>query len=130
MTVYVLDTHVLYWHLFVPAKLSTRAKQALADGEAGLALLVVSHIVLAELFYLLEKLGQDAQFPNAVAAIRGNPNYSLEPLVLDDIENLSKYPDIAEMHDRLIVTQTNRVGGTLITKDQNIQASPHLKWLW
>jgi PIN domain nuclease of toxin-antitoxin system len=130
MTVYVLDTHVLYWHLFVPAKLSPRAKQALADGEAGLALLVVSHIVLAELFYLLKKLGQDTLFPNAVAAIRGNPNYSLEPLVLDDVENLSKYPDITEMHDRLLVTQTNRVGGTLVTKDQNIQASPHLRWLW
>ena len=130
MTVYLLDTHVIYWHLFVPAKLSGRAKQALADGEAGLALLVVSHIVLAELFYLLKKLGQDTQFPNAVAAIRGNPNYSLEPVVLDDIENLSQYPDIMEMHDRLLVTQANRVGGTLVTKDQNIQASPHSKWLW
>jgi len=93
-------------------------------------LLVVSHIVLAELFFLLRKFGQDSRFPHVLAAIHGNPNYGLEPLVLDDIENLSKYPDVTEMHDRFLVIQSNRLGGILITKDQNVQASPHLKWLW
>ncbi|MCO6458541.1 MAG: PIN domain-containing protein [Pirellulaceae bacterium] len=130
MTVYLLDTHVLFWHLFAPAKLSAAARQAVADGETGQARLVVSHLVLAELFFLLKKLGQEAQFPNIVAAIRGNATYSFDPIVLDDIENLSKYPAVAEMHDRLLVIQANRLCGTLISKDQNIQASPQVKWLW
>lgn len=55
---YLLDTHVLYWHLFAPAKLSAAAVQAIKDGEAGQAQLFVSHIALAELFFLLKKFSQ------------------------------------------------------------------------
>ena len=78
MTAYLLDTHALYWHLSIPEKLSVAAKQAIADGEQGNALLIVSHIVLAELFFLLKKLGHDAQFP--VIASQGTEHLeSLDP---------------------------------------------------
>jgi hypothetical protein len=49
---------------------------------------------------------------------------------LDDIEKLPGYPEVPEMHDRLLVAATNRLGGTLVTKDAIIQASPQVKWLW
>ena len=29
MNIYLLDTHILYWHVFAPAKLSAAAKQAI-----------------------------------------------------------------------------------------------------
>jgi len=32
---YLLDTHVVYWHLFEPARLSTVSRQAIVEGEAG-----------------------------------------------------------------------------------------------
>ncbi len=130
MNVFLLDTHALYWHLFRPKNLSTPAKQTIADGEAGLVQLVISHIALAELFFLLKKLDQEQDFLPAVAAIRANPNYSIESIALDDIAKLPSYPEVPEMHDRLLVAATNRLGGTLVTKDAIIQASPQVKWLW
>ena len=130
MTAYLLDTHALYWHLSVPEKLSAAARQAIADGEAGKALLIVSHIDLAELYFLLKKLGQDGQFTAIVAAIRADSNYRIEPVVLDDIENLAGFAEVPEMHDRLIALAAKRLGATLLTKDPLIQASPQLKWLW
>jgi len=130
MNVFVLDTHALYWHLFRPEKLSASAKRTIADGEAGLVQLVISHIALAELYFLLKKLGQEQDFPPALAAIRTNANYYIEPVALMDIEKLPVYPEVPEMHDRLLVAAANRLGGTLVTKDAIIQASPQVKWLW
>ena len=130
MNVFLLDTHALYWHLFRPEKLSAPAKRTIADGEAGVVQLAISHIALAELCFLLKKLGQERDFPPALAAIRRNPNYSMEPVALEDIERLPEYPEVPEMHDRLLVAGTNRLGGTLVTKDAIIQASPQVKWLW
>jgi PIN domain nuclease of toxin-antitoxin system len=45
---YLLDTHVLYWHLFDPTRLSPVARQAIEDGETGRATLVVLTLVLGE----------------------------------------------------------------------------------
>jgi PIN domain nuclease of toxin-antitoxin system len=130
MNVYLLDTHVLYWHLSVPGKLSPAAKKAIEDGETGQALLVISHIVLAELYFLLKKLGQDEQFPAIVAAIRADSAYRIEPVVLDGIENLAGFAEIPEMHDRLIALAAKRLSATLLTKDPLIQASPQISWIW
>lgn len=130
MTAYLLDTHALFWHVSVPGKLSPAAKQAIADGEAGKALLIISHIVLAELYFLLKKLGQDGQFPAIVAALRADSNYHIEPVMLDDIENLASVAEIPEMHDRLIALAAKRFGATLLTKDPLIQASTQVKWIW
>ena len=104
-----LDTHALYWHLFEPAKLSIPASQAIGEGEAGKAILVVYYVVLAELFFLLQKHKKETQFPTALALLQGNPNYRIEPIALEDIERLSLYPEVTEMHDRLIVAATNRL---------------------
>jgi len=43
---------------------------------------------------------------------------------------LADYPEIPEMHDRLIAAATDRLGATLITTDQKVQSSPRLTWLW
>jgi PIN domain nuclease of toxin-antitoxin system len=127
---YLLDTHALYWHLFEPAKLSAHARPALLDGAAGNAVLIVYHLGLAELFYLLQKYHRETDFPTALALLQSNPHYRIEAIALEDIDKLSAYLSVAEMHDRLIVAATNRLGATFLTKDQNIQASPQVKWLW
>lgn|SRR5487761_1144192 len=130
MTIYLLDTHALYWHLFGPAKLSAAAKQAIAEGEAGQALLIVSHVVLAELFFLLRKLGEDAKFSNIVAAILSNANYRIDSIVLNDILGLADFPEITEMHDRLIALAAKRLGAAIVTKDRAIQASAQVSCVW
>jgi PIN domain nuclease of toxin-antitoxin system len=127
---YLLDTHVLYWHLFQPGKLSKAARQAIRDGEAGGAALIVYHLVLAELFYALQKHSRESEFPNAVRLLGTNVNYRIEPIVLEDIEQLSAFPELSEMHDRMIVAATNRFAATLLTKDRKVRASPQVKCLW
>jgi PIN domain nuclease of toxin-antitoxin system len=127
---YLLDTHALYWHLFGPARLSPAARQAIDEGEAGKAGLVVLSIVLAELYYLLVKVQADDLFIDVLASLQAHPNYQIETILLEDVRNLPAYPEVPEMHDRLIVIASNRLKATLITKDQKIQASPQLTWLW
>jgi PIN domain nuclease of toxin-antitoxin system len=127
---YLLDTHALFWHLFEPAKLSPAARQAIDDGEAGKAGLIVLSLVLAELYYLLLKLQVDDLFPDILTSLQSNRNYRIEPIVLEDVRNLAAHPEIPEMHDRLIVIASNRLRATLLTKDQKIQASPRVTWLW
>lgn len=109
---FLLDTHALYWHLFEPAKLSPAARQAIDDGEAGKAGLIILSIVLAELYYLLVKFQVDDLFIDVLASLQAHPNYRIEPILLEDVRNLPTYPEVPEMHDRLI------------------QASPQLTWLW
>ena len=127
---YLLDTHALFWHLFEPAKLSTAARQAIDEGEAGKARLIVLSLVLAELYYLLAKIQVEDLFPDVLASLQANPNYRIEPVLLEDVRNLAAHPDVPEMHDRLIVIANNRLGAALITKDQKIQAAPGVTWLW
>jgi len=86
--------------------------------------------VLAELYYLLCKVQVDGLFSDVIADLQDNPNYLIEPTILEDVLKLADYPEVPEMHDRLIVAASNRLGGTLITKDQKIQASPQVAWLW
>jgi len=127
---YLLDTHVVYWHLFEPARLSTACRQAIAEGEAGKAGLIVPTVVLAELYYLLCKIQVDGLFPDVVTDLEDNPNYLIEPMILEDVLKLADYPEVPEMHDRLIVGARNGLGAILITKDQKIQASHQVAWLW
>ena len=47
-----------------------------------------------------------------------------------DCSPLPGCPEVPEMHDRRLVAAANRLGGTLVTKDAIIQASPQVKWLW
>ena len=128
--IYVLDTHVLYWYLFEPARLSDACRRAIAEGETGKASLIVPAIVLAELYFLLSKIEVDGPLPNVVNDLQNNPNCRIEPMGLEDLLSLASYPEIPEMHDRLIVAVSQRLGGTLITKDRKIQASPRTDWLW
>jgi hypothetical protein len=65
-----------------------------------------------------------------VGDLLAHPSYRVESIVLDDVMSLSAYPEIPEMHDRLIAAATKRTAATLITKDEIIQASPQVSWLW
>ena len=127
---FLLDTRVLFWHLFEPDRLSGPCRKAISEGEQGKASLVVLTLVLAELYFLLRKAGVEDLFPEVVVDLRGNPNYQIETISLDDVAALADYREVPEMHDRLIVAGTNRLAATLLTTDHVIQASPRVRWLW
>ena len=106
------------------------AAQVFDDGVHGKAVLIVSHVVVAELFYLLQKHGQSGLFAPLLADLQTIPYYGLEPITLADLAALDSVPEIPEMHDRLIVLAAKRLGARIVTKDRTIQASPQVKWTW
>lgn len=128
--VFCVDTHAIYWWRTASSKLSAPAAQAFNDAVAGNATLIVPYIVVAELFYLLQKRGEIGLFAPLLADFQALPYYRLEPLNLSDLAALDSMPEIPEMHDRLLALAAKRLGATIITKDSTIQASPQVKWLW
>ena len=127
---FCLDTHAVYWHRTASPRLSNTAGQVFEDGVHGKAILIVPHVVVAELFYLLQKHGQAGLYAPLLADLRSFPYYRLEPLTLADLSALDSVPEIPEMHDRLIVLAAKRLGARIVTKDKTIQASPQVKWTW
>ena len=67
---FLLDTHVLYWHLFDPTKLSTTSRRAIDDGETGKAGLTVLSLKLAELYYLLRKAQVEDLLPDIAVDLK------------------------------------------------------------
>ena len=128
--VYLLDTHTLYWHLIGSPRLSSSAANVFTEAQAGKAVLVVYYVVLAELYYLLQKYNQTSLFAPLLQELQTIPYFRTEPVDFLDIRDLENYPEITEMHDRLIVIATNRLGAILVTRDQNIHASPNVQCLW
>lgn len=128
--VFCVDTHAIYWRRTASPKLSARAAQVFDDAVQGKATLVVSFIVVAELFYLLQKRGESSLFAPLLADFQTFPYYRLEPLTLSDLAALDSMPEIPEMHDRLLALAAKRLDATIVTKDSTIQASPQVKWLW
>lgn len=125
-----MDTHAIYWRRTGSPKLSAAAAQVFDDGEQGKATLIVPYVVVAELFYLLEKQGQSDLFAPLVADFQTLPYYRLEPLALSDLAALDSMPEISEMHDRLIALAAKRLGATIVTKDSVIQACQQVNSLW
>ena len=127
---FCLDTHAIYWRRIASPKLSAAAAQVYQDGVNGKAILIVPYLVVAELFYLLQKHGQPALFAPMLADFQTLPYYRLEPLTLADLAGLDSIPEIPEMHDRLIALAAKRLGAVMVTKDATIHACSQVKCLW
>ncbi len=127
---YALDTHALYWHLTGSKPLPPRVRDLFREAHAGTVKLVVPHIVLAELFYILGKFGQEASFVPFMARLQSSPAYQIESLTVEDLLELPNFTEIPEMHDRLIAIQARRLGATLATRDPALQASSNVRWIW
>ena len=104
-------------------------RRSLTPSKDG-ALLISHPIVLAELFWMLRKVGQEFRYDPYVQHVRTSPIYRVEAVVLDDVRRLADFDDVPEMHDRLIVIAADRLGATLITNDRQIRASAKARCLW
>jgi PIN domain nuclease of toxin-antitoxin system len=130
MNLYVADTHALFWYLTASPKLGDNAKACFDEGVAGTALIYISPIVLAELFYLNEKFGEPIDFAAEYDRFNHAAQYVLPPLTPAEILDLKTDQAVSEMHDRLIAGLARRLGATLISKDQDITASGIVPVAW
>ena len=105
-----LDTHVQYWQITAPKQLSSAATTVFGEARAGRATLLISHVVIAELFYLFRKQGLAHEFSPFVGRIMFSPAYRVEAISIDDLKRLPDFDEIPEMHDRLIAISGRSAG--------------------
>ena len=130
MKLYLPDTHAVYWNEYDDPKLSPAARQAFVDAEQGRAVLISHPVVLAELYWMSKKLGQEAGYVPYVDFVRSSPMYRFDAVTLDDVRRLADFAGVPEMHDRLIVIAADRLGATIITNDRDIRSSDKAKCIW
>ena len=128
-TVYLVDTHALYWREFAPKRLPPRVAQAFRDVDAGQAEAILP-IVLAEFYYVLRKEGLEEGAPFYLQYVHKASGYRLEPLIWDDVLELPSFPEVPEMHDRLIAIAAKRLDAIVLTRDATLQSSPQIRCLW
>lgn len=127
---YVTDTHALFWYLTSSPKLSSAALQAFQEAEQGRSRIVVPVIVLAELYFLNEKLGSPLDFQAEYQKLAASRMLEFAPIDESLILLFPQLSSIVEMHDRMIVAVAYRRKAPLITKDEIIRNSGVVQVRW
>lgn len=126
---YVIDTHALYWHLTEPSKLSDAARQIFAEAYRGNCMLILSPIVLLELYAVIRKWSSSLDFESELVHF-GKMPYQIVPIAVDDLRLLDRLVAIPELHDRLISATAARLGIPVVTKDPTIRAAAMVESIW
>ncbi len=117
---FLLDTHVWLWSLLDPARLSTKALDALTESEAALHL---SSISLWESLLLAER-GRIALEPSPTAWLRkamAESPVSEAPLTMDVVmASASVNLPLRDPADRLIAATAKSLDLTLVTADRRL----------
>ncbi|MYB50326.1 MAG: type II toxin-antitoxin system VapC family toxin [Dehalococcoidia bacterium] len=127
---FVVDTHALWWYLRSPERLSIAAAAVFRLAETGNAIIVVPAIVVAEFYFLSAKLGQPlvpAELLDALSSVGG---IELSDLGRAQLENLDGFPEISEMHDKLIAAESIVLDAPVVSRDEKIAASARVASVW
>ena len=117
---YVVDTNALIWHLNDDRKLGKQARAIFAAAERGETRLVVSAVVMAELYYADQKFGLFADFDAVFRRLREAPHFRFAAFEAEHVLNFRQDQNVPEMHDRIIAGLARRLGVPLIASDPKI----------
>ena len=127
---YVTDTHTLFWYLSRYPRLGENASLAFEEAEAGEATIHIPAIVVAELFYLNVKLGNQIDFAAKFQILQESSQFVLTPFEAEDVLDFERDFAVTEMHDRIVVGLARRLNVPLLTVDRNITASGLVEIVW
>ncbi len=127
---YVVDTHALIWYLLNDKKLSRRAKAVFEAAEQNQTILIVSAIVMAELYYANVKNKWFADFTKLYTDITNKPFLRFMPVDHTHIPDFVEDAAVPEMHDRIIAGLARRLGAPLITSDPLITTAAIVTIVW
>ena len=129
-TLFVADTHTLWWYLRSPERLSVAASAVFQLAETGNATVVVPAIVVAEFYYLSAKLGSPLEPSVLLQALDSVSGIELSELGRAQLERLDRFPEVPEMHDRLIAAEADALGAPVVTRDEVLAASDRVITVW
>jgi PIN domain nuclease of toxin-antitoxin system len=128
--VYVVDTHALIWYLLNDRKLSQRAKTIFQAAEQNQTILILSAMVLAELYYANVKNRWFPDFAKLYEDITSKPYIQFMPVDHTHIPDFMQDAAVPEMHDRIIAGVARRLGAPLISSDPLITAAGIVTIIW
>lgn len=120
----------MIWYLKQDKKLGKQASAIFAAAERGETRLIVSAIVVAELFYADKKHYLFPDFQQTYQALRAQPYLRIVPFFAEDVLDFDHLGDNLEMHDRIIAGLARRIGAPLLTSDPVIMASGAVETIW
>ena len=126
----MVDTHALWWYLRSPDRLTPAASAVFRLAETGNATIVVPAIAVAEFYFLSVKLKQPVAPSTLLDALAGVSGIELSDLGRAQLERLDQFPDIPEMHDRLIAAESAALDAPVVTRDATLSASPNVETVW
>ena len=127
---FVVDTHALWWYLRSPERLTTAAAAVFRLAETGNATIIVPAIAVAEFYFLSAKLGQPIPPSDLLAALDAVGGIELSDLGRAQLERLDRFPEIPEMHDRLIAAEAAALDAPVVTRDETLTASWQIETVW
>ena len=127
---FVVDTHALWWYLRSPERLTTAASAVFRLAETGNATIIVPAIAVAEFYFLSVKLGQPIPPFDLLAALDAVGGIELSDLGRAQLERLDRFPEIPEMHDRLIAAEAAALDAPVVTRDETLTASVQIETVW
>ncbi len=127
---YVADTHALFWYLIGSTRLGTDAKDVFDEGVKGNAIIFVPAIVIAELYFLNQKLGKPLDFTDVLNNLRSNSQFSFVSFKAIEALDFETDNAVPEMHDRIIVGVARRKKAACLTIDTKIVSSGLVKVVW
>ncbi len=129
-TTFVADTHTLWWYLRSPELLSLDASSIFSLAERGRAIIFVPAIVIAELYFLSVKLGEAVPPAELMDLLDSMPGIEMVQLGRTQLERLDMFPEIRDIHDRLIAAEAAALNVPLVTKDAELLASSQVETIW
>jgi PIN domain nuclease of toxin-antitoxin system len=126
----VVDTHALIWYLTNDKKLGNDAAQVFAAAERGETRLIVSVIVIAELYYANLKYKWFNDFNATYRELRKTPYFRFVSFKTTHVLDFDNDASIPEMHDRIIVGLARRIGAPLLSSDATIHAAKLVPLVW
>lgn len=127
---YVVDTNALIWYLMDDSKLGRQARAVFSAAERGETRLVISAIVMAELYYADKKFGLFADFKELFLRLQAAPHMRFLPLEAEQVLDFDRDKDVPEMHDRIIAGISRRLSAPLIASDPKIVEAGVAEIVW
>ncbi len=127
---YLTDTVALVRHLRQHRRLGRKARQILQEADAGQHTIFISGITLMEILYLSEAQRITINLVDVITLMASSQNYVLVPIDADVVLAAATVDDIPELHDRILVGAAKYLQVPVLTSDQVIAQSGHVRTIW